>query len=272
MHASMAIFNTWVDRAPVLILGANGPLDAQKRRPWIDWIHTTQDMGDLCRNFTKWDDTPHSPGAAVESVLRAYQIASTLPKGPAIVFLDAEVQEQKLGAPVAIPNVAKYAPPDEPGPTPADVKRVLAALKGARASGHPRRPRCAHRRSVGRARGARRNAERRRRHAVTHRRNVPLESSAASRQARSKAATAALRDADVILNLDSVDFGGTIKSVSAGKPLEAMMISASMDRYMHRGWNMDYHGLPPSTSISPRRPTRSSPHCSPNSATRNPNR
>jgi thiamine pyrophosphate-dependent acetolactate synthase large subunit-like protein len=132
MHASMAIFNAWCDRAPVLILGANGPIDAQKRRPWIDWIHTTQDMGNLVRNFTKWDDTPGSPGAAVDSILRAYQIASTLPHGPAIVFLDADVQEQKLSAPLALPPVAKYAPPDEPAPTPADVKRVLAALKGAR--------------------------------------------------------------------------------------------------------------------------------------------
>jgi len=50
MHASMAIFNAWCDRAPVLILGRQRrPIDAQKRRPWIDWIHTTQDMGNLVR-------------------------------------------------------------------------------------------------------------------------------------------------------------------------------------------------------------------------------
>ena len=99
MHASMAVFNAWCDRVPVLILGANGPMDATKRRPWIDWIHTTQDMGCSFVRSTKWDDTPASPGAAVESVLRAHQIANALPNGPTIVFLDAGMQEQKLAAP-----------------------------------------------------------------------------------------------------------------------------------------------------------------------------
>ncbi|MGH8691297.1 MAG: thiamine pyrophosphate-binding protein, partial [Burkholderiales bacterium] len=40
MHGSMAIFNAWCDRVPMLILGATGPWDAARRRPWIDWIHT----------------------------------------------------------------------------------------------------------------------------------------------------------------------------------------------------------------------------------------
>ena len=60
MHATMAIFNAWCDRVPVLVLGATGPVDAAKRRPWIDWIHTAQDQGALIRNYTKWDDQPAS--------------------------------------------------------------------------------------------------------------------------------------------------------------------------------------------------------------------
>src|SRR3979409_611283 len=43
MHASMAIFNAWCDRVPMLVLGATGPWDAAKRRPWSDWIHTASD-------------------------------------------------------------------------------------------------------------------------------------------------------------------------------------------------------------------------------------
>ena len=58
MHASMPIFNAWCDRTPVLILGATGPWDAAKRRPWIDWIHTSSDQGALVRNYTKWDNQP----------------------------------------------------------------------------------------------------------------------------------------------------------------------------------------------------------------------
>ena len=41
MHASMAIYNAYCDRVPMLIIGATGPVDAARRRPWIDWIHTS---------------------------------------------------------------------------------------------------------------------------------------------------------------------------------------------------------------------------------------
>ena len=60
MHATMAVFNAWCDRMPVLLLGATGPVDAAKRRPWIDWIHTARDQGALIRDYTKWDDQPAS--------------------------------------------------------------------------------------------------------------------------------------------------------------------------------------------------------------------
>ena len=33
MHASMTIFCAWCDRAPVLVLGGTGPMDATARRP-----------------------------------------------------------------------------------------------------------------------------------------------------------------------------------------------------------------------------------------------
>src|ERR1700694_712777 len=32
MHATMAIFDAWCDRAPLLVIGATGPVDAMKRR------------------------------------------------------------------------------------------------------------------------------------------------------------------------------------------------------------------------------------------------
>jgi hypothetical protein len=51
LHASMSIYNAWCDRMPMLIIGATGPVDAMKRRPWIDWVHTSQDQGALIREF-----------------------------------------------------------------------------------------------------------------------------------------------------------------------------------------------------------------------------
>jgi thiamine pyrophosphate-dependent acetolactate synthase large subunit-like protein len=40
LHGMMSLFNAWCDRAPMFVLGATGPVAAEKRRPWIDWIHT----------------------------------------------------------------------------------------------------------------------------------------------------------------------------------------------------------------------------------------
>jgi thiamine pyrophosphate-dependent acetolactate synthase large subunit-like protein len=64
MHATMAIFNAWCDRMPVIVIGATGPVDAMRRRPWIDWIHTAADQGALVRSYVKWDAQPASAGAA----------------------------------------------------------------------------------------------------------------------------------------------------------------------------------------------------------------
>src|SRR3954466_10590322 len=100
MHATMAIFNAWCDRMPVLVLGATGPVDATKRRPWIDWIHTARDQGALVRPYVKWDDQPASPGAAREALMRAMWIAQTAPMGQVYVNFDAEMQEAKLSEPL----------------------------------------------------------------------------------------------------------------------------------------------------------------------------
>ena len=96
MHGSMAIYDAWVDRVPVIVLGATGPVDAAKRRPWIDWIHTAQDQAALVRHFIKWDAQPASITAAQEALLRAKQIATTAPQGPVYVCFDAALQESQL--------------------------------------------------------------------------------------------------------------------------------------------------------------------------------
>src|SRR6201986_5064884 len=80
MHATMAIFNAWCDRMPMLVLGATGPVDAVKRRPWLDSIHTATDQGALIRSYTKWDDQPASPTAARESLMRAWFLAHAAPQ------------------------------------------------------------------------------------------------------------------------------------------------------------------------------------------------
>jgi hypothetical protein len=43
-HASMAIFNAWCDRTPMLNLGGGGPQDATHRRS-TDWVHDVPSLG-----------------------------------------------------------------------------------------------------------------------------------------------------------------------------------------------------------------------------------
>jgi thiamine pyrophosphate-dependent acetolactate synthase large subunit-like protein len=59
------------------------------------------------------------------------------------------------------------------------------------------------------------------------------------------AATQAIRDADVIVSLDWIDLGGTLRQACAGALPRGKIISCSLDQYVHNGWNMDYQALPP---------------------------
>src|SRR6187549_98825 len=132
MHATMAIFNAWCDRMPMLGLGATGPVDAAKRRPWIDWIHTARDQGALVRPYTKWDDQPASPAAARESLMRASFLSHAAPMGPVYVNLDAEMQEAKLAEPLAPLDVARFMPPVASAPAAEHVAKAAGLLKAAK--------------------------------------------------------------------------------------------------------------------------------------------
>src|SRR6059036_2569467 len=132
MHATMAIFNAWCDRMPMLILGATGPWDAARRRPWIDWIHTSSDQGALVRDYTKWDNQPASVPAAYEAILRAAQIANTAPRGPTYINLDAGLQEAKIGALPPLPDAKRYRAPDPVRPNEAVVKEAAQLLSSAK--------------------------------------------------------------------------------------------------------------------------------------------
>ncbi|MGH6768700.1 MAG: thiamine pyrophosphate-dependent enzyme, partial [Xanthobacteraceae bacterium] len=57
-------------------------------------------------------------------------------------------------------------------------------------------------------------------------------------------AQAAVKAADVIINLDWVDLAGVFKVTFGDEPPKAKVISISNDFRIHRGWSMDYQGLP----------------------------
>lgn len=132
LHASMAMFNAWLGRDAVLVLGGTGPVDANHRRPWIDWIHTANVQGNAVRDFVKWDDQPASVAASVESLIRAYNLCASEPRGPVYVCFDTDVQEQKLDEPFEFPDFARYPIPTALAGDAAALSRTADLLIGAR--------------------------------------------------------------------------------------------------------------------------------------------
>ena len=126
-HASMAIFNAWCDRTPMLNLGGGGPIDATARRS-TDWVHTALVQGNLVRDFVKFDDQPNSVAAAPESLLRAYRIATTEPKGPVYVCLDTVVQEERITEPMTVPNARLFQAPAPPAANPEALAQAAELL------------------------------------------------------------------------------------------------------------------------------------------------
>ena len=110
-HASKAIYEAFLSQIPMIIIGGTGPLDASHRRPWIDWIHTAQVQAQIVRDYVKWDDQPLGAESVVESVLRAYQIAMTEPRGPVYLCFDVELQESRLPDDFQLPDLRRFAPP-----------------------------------------------------------------------------------------------------------------------------------------------------------------
>jgi len=109
-HGSMAIYNAWVDRVPLMLFTGNG-LDATQRRPGTEWNHAVQDPALLVRDFVKWDDSPASLQHFAESAVRAYKIATTPPMEPVLVNADIELQERAVGDErPTIPKLARSLP------------------------------------------------------------------------------------------------------------------------------------------------------------------
>jgi acetolactate synthase-1/2/3 large subunit len=109
-HASMALYNAWCDRVPVYMMIGN-TVDATKRAPGGEWVHSVQDAAAMVRDFVKWDDLPASLTHFGESAVRAYNIAMTPPTAPVLLVLDSELQERPIPPheKLVIPKLAKTA-------------------------------------------------------------------------------------------------------------------------------------------------------------------
>jgi thiamine pyrophosphate-dependent acetolactate synthase large subunit-like protein len=247
MHGTMAIYNAWCDRAPMLILGATGPVDATLRRPWIDWIHTSQDQGALVRHYVKWDDQPGSVAAIPESMLRAWQQTSTAPQGPVYVCLDAAIQEQRLTGEVPLPDPARFAPASAAHPAPAALREAAGLLAQAKQPavlfGRGRRSEAAWQRRVALAEGLGAAMLSDLKAGAMVPTDHPLHAGEPFNQL-SKPAKDALQRADVILSLGWIDLGGLLRQAYGRGRVPAKVIHAGDDLYLHNGWGKEHMELP----------------------------
>jgi thiamine pyrophosphate-dependent acetolactate synthase large subunit-like protein len=249
-HASMAIFNAFCDRVPIVVLGATGPMDATRRRPWIDWIHTALVQGNQVRDYVKLDDQPATLSSLPESFLRAWRVACTEPQGPVYVCLDAALQEQPIDRPVPLPDVARFRPSTPPHPDPRAIDDAAKSLVEARfpvivAESLGRRPEA----SASLCRLAELLA-------------APMIDLSAESQGRpsvpaphpldmSNARHEVVAEADVVLALDVTSFlqalGQTDRSTREVRLFNeaARIIAISLDDYAFRSWATTFQSLAP---------------------------
>jgi thiamine pyrophosphate-dependent acetolactate synthase large subunit-like protein len=249
MHAAMAIFNAWCDRSPMLILGATGPVDAAKRRPWIDWVHTARDQGALIRGYTKWDDQPASPEAAREALLRAAWMTSTPPMGPVYVNLDAGLQEARLAEPLPPIDAARFTPRAHlavpAGLIDEAARRLRAAVRPVILAGRVSRDAAAWAARIRLAETLAARVVTDLKCAAAFPTDHVLHIGAPCMIRPDIEGLNAIRAADVIFSLDWVDLAGTLKTAHEGGQPASFLIQASIDHQLHNGWSMDHQGLPP---------------------------
>jgi thiamine pyrophosphate-dependent acetolactate synthase large subunit-like protein len=248
MHGMMGLYNAWCDRVPMFVLGATGPVDSVKRRPWIDWIHTTKDQGALVRSFVKWDSEPTSAQALVEAMCRANLVTRTEPTAPVYVCLDAGLQESRLETEPEWPDLARFAAPAPVPPARSAIEQAAALLAKAE------RP------LILFGRGARtqeawdarvRLAERLGACVMSDLKTAsmfPTDHPAhviAPFNVLPVPAREILGQADVILALDWIDLGGALRQAKRVGPVAAGIVAATLDHHLHNGFNMDYQELPP---------------------------
>jgi acetolactate synthase I/II/III large subunit len=130
-HASMAIFNAWCDRVPILVVGATGPLDITQRRPWIDWIHSSNQQSVIVKDYVKWDDQPYGISSVSESLYRGCRILNTEPKGPVYICIDAAIQEEEIKNEIEEYKSENFIPPYAPSINQAHLRQLSDHLINA---------------------------------------------------------------------------------------------------------------------------------------------
>ncbi len=170
------------------------------------------------------------------------------PKGPTYVVLDVGLQELKLDAVPAVPEPRRYLPPEPVGPSSQQAEAAAKMLLGAERPlilmGRVSRSESAWAERVKLAEALGAVVLTDLKLAAAFPTDHPLLGSPPG-TFQSGIGAELVRNADAILLLDWVDPAGTFKSTYKNEPVGATVINVSLDQHLHRGWSMDYQGLPP---------------------------
>ncbi|CAH1649629.1 conserved hypothetical protein [Hyphomicrobiales bacterium] len=253
MHGLMGIFNAWADRVPMIVIGATGPIQPEKRRPWIDWIHTAKDQGALLRNYVKWDDEPRSVHGVIEAFVRGMQITTSAPRAPVYICLDAGLQEEPVDGDVVFPNLERFKAPAAPSGSPDEIARIADLIAQAERPlflmGRGSRCQEAWDRRVALAEltGAAVVTSLRERAVfpTDHRQHVGPPSGWMTPRAKET-----VQQADLIVSFDWVDLNGYLQQFERQTSrVPAKIVHISMDSMLHNGWSMDHFGLAPADML-----------------------
>ena len=89
-HASMAIYQCYHDKTPVVIIvGRDDKFFRQEQ--------TANDIAGITRAFTKWDSQPTTLQEALKDIQTAFNEAITPPMGPTVIVLDTDIQKEEAG-------------------------------------------------------------------------------------------------------------------------------------------------------------------------------
>jgi len=243
MHAAMAIYNAWCDRVPMLIIGATGPLDAEKRRPWIDWIHTSQDQGQIIRSYCKWDDQPTSPDGALNSISRGMSITKTLPHAPVYVNCDTVLFEEEHEP---ANNQLTDGTPDQtelPGLTESQLEQLKSRISGSKKIvillGRLNRNQDDFDNRVRLAEGLSATVITDLRTGSTFPSDHDLHCPPDNLMPSEKSSDA-IRAADLVMSFDWIDLGGMLRNTFAAPVAQCPTFHFSLDQNLINGWSKDH--------------------------------
>lgn len=132
LNSSLGVYFAYADRIPLLLLGGAGPMALEHRRPRTDWFHVANMQGNAVRDFTKWDDQPHSIESVAPSMARGYKQATTQPTGPVYIALDAGLQEMELSPGPGMPDFDRLGTPSRLAADPAALVELAEMMLEAK--------------------------------------------------------------------------------------------------------------------------------------------